>query len=303
MDTYLQNIQDTINRLFHIQSQTSSTIIISLSIFILGFISTEFIKGLNRINKRRIIKKIFLQNLNALINQIARQGKSYARFSTAFKSKSAEEGGLYSLQKIELYQIEVIKQIGYNNLFEAFFTGFKNIFLLGYWNKKRIKAFNKVWECIENAKAWQQINDSQNELMMEMVNKANSRREAALHEYFEFIAPKLFSAPRNEEIKNSILGDYLLKIFEVRHNWTKLANNTNPTIIHENFVLPIMKLDNEYKLELTEVFISSKHLQAAASGYSEMQRIMQSCRIQYAKQAVSFKLYAKLISMSMKGIS
>lgn len=97
---YLQTIQETINRLFRVQSQTSATIIISLSIFILGFAFTELIKGLGRISKRKTIKKMFFQCLDNLILQISTQGKSYASFSETFNLRSAESGSQYSLQTV-----------------------------------------------------------------------------------------------------------------------------------------------------------------------------------------------------------
>ena len=299
----LQTIQDTLNHLFRVQSQTSATIIISLSIFVLGFAFTEIIKGIGRIRKRKTIKRILFQCLDNLVLQISAQAKSYISFSETFNLRGAHSGSQYSLQTVNFFPVDVIKQIGYDNLFGVFFAGFRNALRQIFVRERRINAFNQIWACIENAKSWQEVTDSQSKQLIEIINAANSRRESALYDYFDFIAPEIFNAVNSDEIKATILGEYLLEVLKIRSNWNNMEDNTNPIVMHQNLVLPIMQIDNKYKIDVSQTYESSKFLQKAFAGYSEMDRVTNNCKAMYLHQGLSFENYANLITTSKKILS
>ncbi len=150
---YLQSLQDLIDDLFRVKPATSAPIIISISIFLIGFFLSGIVKSFGRSHIRRITRRIFFQSLENLVKQIDLQGQAYNKMSSDIAFRTSEEGGQYMLKKTNLYQAMVLNKIGYESIFKAFFTGFSNTVLKSLSNKKRIKAFNKIWGCIENAKS------------------------------------------------------------------------------------------------------------------------------------------------------
>jgi hypothetical protein len=64
------NIQKFIEQLFNIDSNTSATIIITVIVFALGYIFTSFGKIISEYSIRKANRKIFIKNLESLINSL-----------------------------------------------------------------------------------------------------------------------------------------------------------------------------------------------------------------------------------------
>lgn len=295
---FFQDLQDLINNLFRIESQTSAPIIISITIFLTGFFLNELVKGVSRVQTRSITKKIFFNSLENLTKNIDRQGKAYTKLYEIIRFRSAEEGGQYAVEHVEFYQIAVLKQMGYENIFKVFFLGLKNS-IIGFCSvKKRVKAFNKIWACIENAKAWQERTNDQIEMITSFINDSNIKRQNALNQYFEFITPIIFETGKNKDLQTTKQGEYLLEVAKIKYKWEQLPFRTNPEILQKNFVLPIMDIDNKYKNELDIVVKSSALLSPASVNYGEMERLIISQKKLLYNRGRSFNHYSKLMRIA-----
>lgn len=62
-------------------------------------------------------------------------------------------------------------------------------------------------------------------------------------------------------------------------------------------------MDNKYKIDVSQTYVSSKHLQRASAGYNEMDRVTNNCKQMYLQQSLSFEKYATLIGVSRKMLS
>ncbi len=132
-----------------------------------------------------------------------------------------------------------------------------------------------------------------------LINEANLKRQTALNKYFDFIIPQIFKAGRDEAIQKEILGKYLLEIAKVKYTWEQLPNRTNAKIMQENLVLPIMKLDNNYKASLDIVITSSQILLPASEAYAELGRLIDSYKQLFYREAQSFRYYVKIMKIAI----
>ncbi|MES2266374.1 MAG: hypothetical protein V4520_06425 [Bacteroidota bacterium] len=302
MDSIIHSIQEGVNQLFGIQSQTSAPIIISLSIFIIGLAFAEISKSIGRVRKRNTTKKIFFLNLNNLTLQVSDQAKAYVRQSQLQDLQYDLSGNQYSLPTAVFYSVGIIKQIGYDDLYKAFFTGTKNTFFKKKSFKNRIKAFNDLWGVIENVVTWQEITHSQWGNLMQHFNEANKKRESAIDNYFKFIRPEMFKAMQDKQ-HTAAESDYLLKVLEINNKYFALKKYTYPIVAQSNLVQPILILDDEFKEKVSLVYTSSMYLQKASAGFYEMKAIITNCRDMFLQQAQLFATYSLTLDDSKDALS
>ncbi len=290
----IKNIQSSLNELFGIQSNVSASIMISIGIFVSGLILTETIKAIASFNKRKSTRRIFFLSLEELATRINRQSKSYRNLSNEIKFKSNTN---YSIGNVDIFQLTTLKQMGYENLFLSLFTGFENTIFRLYINKKRLKAFNKIWEAIEYVKSWQEKLYDEAEVFNKMFNDENKVREIALKKYFAFIEPEL-TAGHGQPLDNDKVR-YLQIVDNIHQQYFLSNDKTNPYILHRKLTLPIRIL-NRRNRNVDIVHTSNIHLMDATYAYTNMKNINSVFKDMYFEQGIWFHKYAKLVSLSKR---
>jgi hypothetical protein len=154
MLNFWQSLQHYLESSFNLEPGPAATIIISLFVFFIGFLIRGIINWLGRFKERRIVRRLFIDILKGLRDQIKKQRDGFKETSTSLDMKANTP---WVINKATFFQIPVFKELKYSDTFKAFFLGLENsfVFLRGksFILKKR-QLFNKVWENNSNLDFW-----------------------------------------------------------------------------------------------------------------------------------------------------
>src|SRR6185437_13321085 len=109
-------IQNYIEKLFGINATTSATILISLFVFIMGYLLSALVREANRFIGRKANRKALIVVLDEFIISLKNQIDAIEDQLQSFDLQNSGHWGMWG-QKY--YQIDVVKQIGYKTCFES----------------------------------------------------------------------------------------------------------------------------------------------------------------------------------------
>ena len=284
-------IQDWINKAFNIKSETSATIIISFSIFILGILINEFIKFVSSYNKRSTVRAMFMLNLKDVNNDILTQSENYKKVADQFVFEYYDN---YSITTNNLYKVNILIKIGYEQTFNAFFTGFENVVIRCFAKNKRIVAFNEIWEALEFVNNWQNELCKDFDAFIAIYNKCNAELNKGINDYLEYMMPILFEAQKKgfEFFKIQDYPEdlrlYLIAVDKIQFNWQKTPNRLNPFIIQRKLVLPLLILRKKYP-NTALIYGTYKPLLAANYKYIDMRKTLKAYKLMFTNYSETFK--------------
>lgn len=164
------NIQSLIERLFNVDSRTSATIIISLTVFISGYIISSLIKTVEKYFIRKANRKIFLLNLKTFIDSIRKRREI---LKEQLSHLQIENFSQIPVGGVQFFQVSVLNSIGHKNAFDAFFLGFENVLIFKSRKNLKRKAFLKVLENMANIEVWEKEMYDQMTPMQKEINRMN----------------------------------------------------------------------------------------------------------------------------------
>jgi hypothetical protein len=267
-------MQEFIEKLFNIGHDASATIIITILVFVLGYIITGIGRIISNFIRRAAVRKLFLENIKSLNVSIREQERIYKVMADAFYIHKDPSWDTF---KVELFQIAVFKEISYKETFQAFFTGIENVFSC----KKKIKrkAFNKLWENVASAELW--TNKAFNDFTptLEKYNSYDTARAEAITTMRK-AWEKAFSAGAKGQLPPNEL-EYYTKMGEITLDYKIIPTQerTKPFVTHRKLVLRMRILSKKYAP------ISNRDLNDAAMEasyqYANMRNILNVVREQY----------------------
>lgn len=284
------SLQNLINGWFKVDSNTSATIIITVLVFISGIIFTEIIKELSAYFKRRKIRKICNYNFKNLENGIEKQSKYYLKYCESLNFKNTSG---FKFTSIIIHSIYIFENIGYPNIYEAYFFGFENLFK----GKKELKAFSKLWSCVIAMQQWQ---DQMKDIMQNQIqnfNKWNDFRNTSLAEFYKIFDPLIVKLlDPNIPI---YLAEYLLQLDEIQVVFQKSDDNRNPVIVQNLMVLPTLEINRQFK-HIPEIHNLNPHLLSSIMAFENMDRNLNHNLSQSKTYYFTFKGYSKLVKIAKK---
>lgn len=290
-------MQKFIEKFFNISHDASATVIITLITFVLGYVITAIVFLISKYFERMSNRKIFLDNLKSLNKSIKRQQRA---FSDTIKTFEMVSGTFWQYSKVDFYQISVFKEMSYKENFKVFFLGLENY--CSCINKKlKRKAYNKVWENLNNVSFWSDRALNDFNPMLDKYNEHGNKRNSTitqLRQMWEHLfqicktQPSSFSQQEIEYLKklDAIIGAYQ-KI--------PTTQRTTPFRTQRSLILPIRFLNRKYQTLPFMREINDKAVEIS-NHYYDMEILLRHARAQYKEYNNTFHAIQKTNELIIK---
>jgi hypothetical protein len=284
----MSQLQEYLNKTFNIDDRTSATIIITLFVFVLGILVNQLLKVISDFLKRKNLRKIFLLNLSELEKRALKQSHEYKSSSEQFSFTYTEN---FNLQKIDISQLIILKELGYKDTFNAFFSGIENWFK--FKNLYR-KAFNKIWDAIFAMDFWQGIS-----LEMNHFNTAysayNEKRNLALQAFQTLLESKINTENLNHQDSN--IAGYYRSLNIIVSDWQRLPKRSRADIIHRNIVLKVRIINRKFeKFNIPIIVDFNSFLLEASLQYQNIRLLYKVYNDRFTSLSILFRKHSRLIN-------
>jgi len=249
--------------LFGITEVAVATITVTVIIFLSGLVFNNLITGIYAFNKRKTHRILSILNHRSLIADVARQSRCYKHLYDQIK---IEREGAFHIKYQLMPALSAYKEIGYENLYKAYFNGIENI---GFFNTtKKVRAFNSLWKNIERISNTHSSSIERSEKMVDYYAKLNEIRNESLGKAQANIENFRIRFHRILEIKEP-LGAFYEKREKIIQTFLK---NKNPQLAHttEKYVQDLLTLNREnvdliqrYESDIKSVELNSYLLDAS----------------------------------------
>jgi hypothetical protein len=231
--------QKFLERLFHIDSNTSATIIITFLIFFLGYLVATSVRLVGKYFERRAKRKIFIGTLKTLIESLKKREETLA---TQLHYSQISNASDVVIAKIQFFQFDILSSIGYTTTFQSFFYGVENFLKC---NKQlRTKAFIKVWENLANIQFWDQDMYEKMPPFRDEINRLNENMGESLQKY-RHMYEDLFD--QYQKGGGSVQErKFIEKIGAIVTSWQKLEDRRSAFNVNEFLSKPLTKLCTEF---------------------------------------------------------
>lgn len=246
-------MQEIIQKYFGIKPEQAATILITLFVFVSGFVFNWVGKAISKFGTRHSHRRLFLDLVRRLNISVSKH-RSALRAS---KNKLRLEDPEWINYKSEFHPISVFKEIGYKDSFIAFFKGAENCFR-SESDAKREEAFNTVWE---NLTRLEFLKDSMFETFNVVNNDFNTNLDKwhvslqNLRKHLEEAAVQIRNSLNNS---NSRIQEMTAEINNIYAAFAERSDKerSNVYIADTYFVTPIHKVVEKYRghLELRIYF-------------------------------------------------
>jgi hypothetical protein len=261
----ISSLHDFLVDYFGIDKNTSATIIITIFVFGAGIFTSLMVDFFKTWYRRRMLQEVLKLDFAKSLNK---QGNIFAETAAQF---NFDRQGPMEISRVEISQISSIKEIGYDQSFQAFFYGIYNLALFGR-RKLKLKSFNKLWDSISAISYWHEKAVKEFDSYIEQSNVYNQRRNTAIDGYRKLIE-EVFASVNGNRVPPP-LATYLASIDAIHVIWQGLPNRTLPHIVQRKLVLPIRILNRKHQ-NLPIVNNINTYLLEASIHY-ENQRVRQT---------------------------
>lgn len=253
---------DFIHANFGIGNDTTATILVTIITFVIGFIINELIAAIKKFYQRRNHKQLLKLNLKNLLKGIYKQAIEYEKISNQL---TIEHNGSFHFQINSIAATKIFYYLGYRNLYEAIFSGLENIRFINKTHKRT--AFNHIWETLEFLTLFHESSFNMNKEFFELNAHINEQRNQSLGNAMKIIEE--FRLVLHGTPIPTNLGEYFVAIEDIILNLRNQENHTNPKIIQESFVEPVLQLNRtnvdlikEYRAILKPVELNAELLES-----------------------------------------
>lgn len=283
-------IQEKLIEWFNIDPNTSATIIISLSVFIVGFLFQQLFQSISFYIQRKRTRNIFEIVVKKFIEQVNVQSKVYSKSAKTFVF---DRDTSFQFRKATIFTSQSVNQIGYQNIYNAYFSGFEN--LIKFNKTLKLKAFNKIWSCIISVDFWLDKSFKGVDMFPSKYNGFNDNRAEALENYRKFLDPLMASFDGKEIPKGVAI--YISEIDRINIEWQKSRNRLRPDKIHRKLILPL-RIYNRKNINPISVEMNSFLLDATRH-YINQSYILKMEKLQQETYSKSFNFYSKISSKAI----
>lgn len=236
------NIQKFLESLFNIDSNTSSTIIITIIVFALGYVFTSLGKSLSEYSLRNANRNLFIKNLETLISSLKKRREI---LEEQLAHLNIETFTVVPVGKIQFFQISILNSMTHKASFECFFDGIENMFRSNKSKKLRNKAFVKVWENIANIEFWENNMYEQMKPAQEEINRMNETMGKPLKDmrvlYTELLTH--LNGPTIQPLERQFLSDLKITV----DTWVNQPNREHGHTVNEHLSKRLKLLCNKYE--------------------------------------------------------
>lgn len=281
-------MQKVIENFFDIGHDASATVIITLLIFILGYLITGVVFVISKFLQRRANRKMFINNLTSLNKTVEFQEKV---LTSLLKNIDFVENKLGVYNKVDYFQLMLFHEMSYKDTFKSFFHGFENQISVCIKKPLKRKAFTKVWSILSNIEFWdKKMIDGYYE-MFERYNKFGAARNKAINELRQMWEYLLLVDPNTiSQIHKSYLNE--LALIVKKFSKTPTLKRVGPYFVNRNLVLKIRILNKKYPtLPFVKEF-TDKCLEVS-SEYIDMELLVRNTKQQYQIYYYTFREWSR----------
>jgi len=283
-------IIEYLNELFNIDNETSATIVITLTVFILGFMITWFINALRKFFDRRRTRRLFFDLLKEIDRTALRQSYNFFEFG---KKLTIEYQDIFELDKSPINHLDNISHLSINSLHEAFFIGFENL-----WCRKiRQKAFNKIWIHISALTYWEQQYPND---LKEFINKFNNyedKRNEELENWRKVSEELIFQV--RQQGATGLHLEYFTRYDRIVYGWQTAGQNTHYFTVQRDLIEPLRLLNRDFH-DLPVVLVLNNPLLGVTNYYENLVSTLRVYNRQFNSLGISYKNSSKIIAKGLQ---
>lgn len=287
----MKELQCYLKNNFKIDENTSATIIITLSIFIAGILIQQGLSISAGYIKRKRIRKLFEINVKNFVVEVKIQEKAYRTTADSFKF---ETGLVYAFTRATIFSHHSIKEIGYQNSYEAFFHGVENIFM--FKRNKKLTAFSKIWSSVNSIDYWHDRTFADIHKFQEKLDEYNSRWNSAIEKHRQFV--ESIMAQVNGQLIEKELGTYLTEVDRIQTIWQNLPERTRPDILNKNLIIPLRVLNRKNQNDISRKM--NENLLAASIEFQNKRNLLKAQRELFFHFARSFRMNYRFSTIAIK---
>ncbi len=284
----MNTIIDSIKAIFQIDNNTAATLVISISVFILGYLITGIFKSLSSFNKRKNYRKIFKEMINEISSSSKEQSLNYFQFVNQLKT-DYENDFQFKTKNIDF--LSNFNKIPFETFYNSYFNGYENI-----CKSRKLKHFNKTFGLIDSLN---KLENNSLKLISELIgnyekykNKWDISVENVRHMYEEM----LLSNKGNRY--PTFYLEILKEIDNIISSWQSLENRTHFNTAYTNLVKPlIVCIRKNDEKDITKSYVPFLNkLVEAEFHYLGMKKTIEMYRITFTNIAFRYKLISKLLT-------
>jgi hypothetical protein len=183
-------------------------VLITISTFFLGFLIKGFIEAVAKFRNRRNYRKMMKINLKDLQAGLFIQAEGYKEFQ---KQIVIEHNGGFAISQKVIPSAGVIKEMGYDVLFNSYFSGIENF---SFKNRnQRERAFNNIWDAIEVVSKYHDKSFEDSTKFIELNIVVNEKRNEGLEKVQRATEP--FRLYINNTTPPENIGLYFQKLEQI----------------------------------------------------------------------------------------
>lgn len=272
----MKELQEYLHCNFGIDANTSSSILITLFVFVAGLFTSELLKLISRLRGRRTQREVISSFINHSITQTKKQVRSYEKIALEFSWSGNKH---ISLGRTILNKVD----FNYKMVFDSYFIGLENISLN---RKQKSKALNRLWEAINSLEYWHNISFTDVDNFVKKYSEYNIKRSEALDEHRRLIESVLTSV--NGTSLPIQLGRYIQEIDNIHVTWQGIENRTRPDILQSVLINPLLE-HNRANPDIQIARRSSDLLLAATFQFENLESLLTTYKEQFNNYARIFR--------------
>ena len=276
-----------------IQADTTATILLTVSIFLLGLLATEIIKFVSRLQNRITTRQVFSAFINGVVKQIAIQKKAYYKTSLQFTFESERD---FVVSRATIAQIDN-RGLDYASIYSAYFKGLENLTIIKKKKLLKVKAFNKLWESLDTIAYWHKRSFDDMDFFRSKYESYNDSRNESLDEHRRLIE-KVATTFDGKQVDRPF-GEYIQSIDKITVSWQAEPDRTRPDKVQRKLVVPIRIL-NRRNGKIALARHSSDILLLTSMHYENMYNLLKLYKFQYFDYGRIFKNSQRLLNKCLK---
>jgi hypothetical protein len=284
----MKTIVEYIKTIFQIDNNTAATLVITLSVFILGYIISGLFKSFSSFNKRKNYRKIFKEMITEISNSTKEQSLNYFQF---IKQLNPEYEKDFQFKTKNIDFLSNFNKIPFETFYNSYFQGFENICM-----HRKLKYFNKTFGLIDSLN--KQENNSL-KLISELLSSYEKNKykwDIAVEDVRLMFEEMLLSNKGNRYPTFYI--EILEEIDTIIYKWQSLENRTHFNIAYIHLIKPLIDCirKNDEK-DITKSYVPFLNkLVEAEYHYLGIKKTIEMYRITFTNIAFHYKLISKLLT-------
>ncbi|MBO6659169.1 MAG: hypothetical protein JJ909_00720 [Roseivirga sp.] len=252
----------------------------------LAILTSVFIK---KLIERKSTRTLYRQIIKETIKKTKVQEKVFLK---NIENLTFENLRLLTQNRIEYYQLEIIKEVGYQKFYSSFFSGLENIPRL-FNRAKKLKAFIRSWEILNQIEFIRNQGYEKITFMGDKYNQHDLERSKVLKEfrrYTDSLALKV-----NGKHFDPLTHQYLDSLFTTIGLWQQTMDR-RPHIVNRKLIVPIRILNRKHQnlnwsSEINDLLIEASYR------YENMSHVLKTGRRQYSIYVASSRYFHRTLAL------